>query len=309
MKILYVNTKAYDYLTATLVEGLQQLGCEVWASEASNYAPKIDDALIPAYAEQADLIVVGSNMGVRTEVLRGVRNPRLVFVDGNDFQGLLVPEALRFKMIFKRELGRAFGDAAASYVFPLPFAAERRYFTAPPAQKDILITFLADLGGNPLRYSVYQRVINLRHSRVMAGVTGERAYSNPPGPMPIETPMYREALNRSVISINVPGLGYDCARYWEILAARAMLLTFEPDIVIPESFSDGVDCVSFRTLEEFEEKVVYYGNHVDLATTIAQRGHERLLAHHTTKARASYFLALIRQHIDRSGFWEPPRAG
>lgn len=305
MRILYVNTTAYDYLTATLVEGLLELGCEVRASEGSNYADKLEDELIPAYAEQADLIVVGTNAGVRVDLVRAMRNPRRVFVDGTDFQALLPPADLRFKMIFKRELGRAFVDAAASYVFPLPFAAERRYFTASPMQKDILVSFLADLGSNPLRFSIYQRLMNLRHPLVYTGVTGERAYRNPPLPQPIETPMYREALNRSLISVSVPGLGYDCARYWEILAAKAMLLTFEPDIVIPEGFSDGVDCVSFRSFEEFEAKVAHYGNNVDLASAIAERGHARLLSHHTTRARAAYFLEVVRRHIDRPGVCEP----
>lgn len=301
MKIFYVNTPVYDHLTATLVEGLQELGCEVLASEASNYARKLDDGQIAAYAEQADLIVIGTNVRVRSDLVRDVRNPRKVFVDGDDFQGIHPPQGIGLKMIFKRELGRSYPDPAAAHVFPLPFAAERRYFVEP-VDKDILITFLADLQGNPLRFSVYQRLVNMRHPQVMAGMTGERAYTNPPRPLPADTPVYRNALARSVISINVPGLGYDCGRYWEILAAKAMLFTFDPDIFIPEAFSDGVDCVSFRTFEEFDDKLAFYSSRIDAAAAIAERGHQRLLAHHTTRARAAYFLDLVRRHIDRPGF-------
>lgn len=302
MKILYINTTVYDYLTATLVEGLLELGCELRASEATNFAEKIPDHLVKDYAEHADLIIVGSNLGVRSELLLGIRNPRIVFVDGSDYQNLSPPEGLRFKMMFKRELCRRMPDPSAAYVFPLPFAAERRYFAGLAVQRDILVSFVANFAANPLRFSVHQRLANVGHPQVVSGTTGERAYDYPPKPLPIETPMYRQLLYRSLISVNVPGAGYDCARFWEILAARAGLFTFEPDIVIPDGFSDGVDCVSFRSLDEFEDKLQHYLPRQQLAAEIAERGHRRLLAHHTTKARASYFLTVVGRHIGRPGY-------
>lgn len=66
---------------------------------------------------------------------------------------------------------------------------------------------------------------------IVSGTTSERACSHAHG-IPIDTPRYRNLLHRSRISINIPGAGYDCARNWEILAARAMLMSLEPDIVI-----------------------------------------------------------------------------
>lgn len=291
MRIVYVNTPAYDYLTATLIEGLNELGHELVCTEASNYGRALPDDKVLALAESADLIVVGSNAGVRHHLLQGVSNPRLIFVDGGDGAQFDVPPSLRFKAVFKRELcreDRAVGPNHA--VFPLPFAAERRYFT-PPVAKDILVSFIATLRTNPLRNSIHVRLQNQNNPAIVSGSTSERSYSvGQPRPLPIGTPNYHQILARSLISVSVPGMGWDCARFWEILAARAMLLTFTPDIVIPDGFKDGIDYATFASLDEFESKLKFYTAKPERAQKVAAKGHERLLAHHTTAHRAAYFL-------------------
>ena len=64
----------------------------------------------------------------------------------------------------------------------------------------------------------------------------------------------------------------------------------------------------FLTIKRHDRTLLWLNNFFLLAVA-TMPFFAGLLAHHTTKARASYFLALVRQHIDRSGFWEPPRAG
>ncbi len=305
MNILYINSPIYDYLTATLIEGLRQLGHNVACSEASNYGEKLADEKVPEFAERADLIVVGSNVGVRSSLVQGVRNSRKVFVDGSDNQECSVVTDIRFKVVFKRELNRCLIEAAEQYILPLPFAAELRYFSDGTINKDLLVTFLANMRTNPLRYSVHQRLRNLRNPQIISGTTNERSYSsNNASANAQETPNYRQLLQRSLISVNVAGAGYDCARFWEILAARAMLFTQESDIIIPDGFTDGVDCVTFRSLPEFEEKMIYYLSRLELVKEIAERGHQRLLAHHTSRARAEYFLTQVARHILRPGYCE-----
>jgi SAM-dependent methyltransferase len=104
------------------------------------------------------------------------------------------------------------------------------------------------------------------------------------------------------MSVNVVGAGYDCTRYWEILAAGAMLFTQELDIVIPNGFTDGVDCVLFRSLDDFDEKIIYYLNHEELSKSIASRGYQRLLTYHITLARTEYILRKVALSIDRIGY-------
>lgn len=302
MRILYVNTTVYDYSTATLIEGLTSLGHELRSTERSNYATALPDRDVAAFAETADLIVIGSNMGVRYELVRQIRNPRIVYVDGSDFQSINPPTDVRFKAIFKRELGRALPDPPAKRIHPLPFAAERRYFASKPVEKDIAVSFVANLSSNPLRYSIYQRLLNCGRREVVAGSTGERSYDGL-APEPMETPVYREILHRSRVGISAPGNGYDCARYWEVLASGAMLLTWDLDIVIPNGFSDGVDCMSFRSLDEFNEKLAFCFSHPDAVAEIAARGWERLHSHHTSEKRAAAFLDRACMEVARPGFW------
>jgi hypothetical protein len=111
-------------------------------------------------------------------------------------------------------------------------------------------------------------------------------------------------LARSKISISAPGAGYDCARYWEILAAGAMLFTYDPDIVIPNGFTDGVNCATFSSISEFEDKLEYYLAHPARVADIAAAGQAHLLKHHTTARRASWFLKLALLAVQRPGFCE-----
>jgi len=302
MKIVFINTPIFDYMTAGLIEGLTALGHDVACSEASNYGRALPDVDLRQRAEQADLIIVGSNANVRHHLLQSVANPRKVFVDGGDSASLAVPPSIRFKAVFKRELCREDRVAQADFIRPLPFAAERRYFV-PPQPRDILVSFIANMGTNPLRNSIHQRLQNRKNLAIVSGSTNERTYSvSAPQPLPISTPSYYQVLARSLISVSVPGMGYDCARYWEIPAAGAMLLTYEPDIVIPNGFRDGVDCATFASLDEFESKLKFYTAKPERAVKVAEKGHQRLLAHHTTERRAAWFLDHAMALVERPDY-------
>lgn len=303
MKIVYVNCAVYDYLTASLIEGLDALGHEVFTSQPAGRGTVLPDADLRKAAETADLIIVGSNQGVRTHLVQDIGNPRKVFVDGGDQQDFGVTNNIRYKLVFKRELSRRFPDAEGQFVFPLPFAAEQRYFSTEPVQRDLAVTFLANMHTNPWRNSVHQRLKNFRNPSIVSGTTNERAYSaSQPKATAVETPLYRQLIRRSLISVSVAGAGYDTARFWEILAAGAMLFTQDLDLVIPHGFTDGVDCVTFRSLDEFDEKLMFYLNRGDLVKQIAERGHARVKAHHTTAGRAQQFLDAVNRHIGREGY-------
>jgi hypothetical protein len=147
--------------------------------------------------------------------------------------------------------------------------------------------------------------VNRNDPTVFAGSTGERAYdSKRSRGLPIETPRYREILFRSQIAVNVAGAGYDCARHWEILAAGAALFTQELDIVVPEPFTDGVNCFVFDSLGAFEARLDELLAAPKRVAEVAAAGHAHLKAHHRTRDRAAYFVARVREHIDRSGCCE-----
>jgi hypothetical protein len=299
MKIVCIISPYYDYLTGSIIEGLQELGHDIIASEESNYAVKSSDSRIRRGVESADIIVVFSNRKVRTWLVENVQNPAKVFVDGSDFQSFSVCPDMLFKVIFKRELNKCWINKQPEHVYPLPFAAEKRYFKHTECSRNINVSFAANLNNNTMRYSINQRLLNRGDNAIFAGGTGECAYV--PKKLkgkPIETPKYRELLYRSKIAINVAGAGYDCARYWEIVAAGAMLLTQELDIQMPNPFVDGEHYVVFRSLDEFQEKLDLLLADPARVAAIASSGYEHLVKHHTTAARAAYFLDIVKKSMD-----------
>lgn len=300
LNILYINSENYDYLTATLIEGLNALSHIVKCAENSNYGNKLPEEKLTVFAECADLIVVGSGARSNLDFIKNILNKKIVYVDGSDHQSIEIPDGIPFKAIFKRELCCADNSCSDRFIFPLPFAAEKRYFSSQ-RKKDILVSFLANMNMNPLRQSIHTRLQIRNQVGIISGSTKERAYSpSDAKPFPIETPGYHELLSRSMISINVPGFGYDCARFWEILAARAMLMSYTPDIVIPHSFQDGVNIVTFSSIPEFEDKLEFYLERPALVSSIANKGYEHLCTYHTTKCRAEQFLELALEAIRRA---------
>lgn len=300
MKIVSIISPYYDYLTASLMEGLQELGHEIISSEESNYTKKTPDRQLRKSAEKADWIIVGGNQRVRTWLVEDIENPNKVCIDGDDQQEFNVYPHILFKIVFKRELNRMWQNSAGEPVYPLPFAAEKRYFCNGPDQRTIKVAFAANMNANTMRYSVYQRLINKNDPRIFCGATGERAYLKKKcSGMPIETPKYREILSQAQIGVNVAGAGYDCARFWEILAAGAMLMTQELDIAIPHSFTEGLNCVVFRSLDEFDAKFEWLLYDPAAVSRIAEAGYQHLLRYHTTTARAAYFLDIVANVDDR----------
>jgi len=108
---LYVTTIRYDYTTATLVEGLNAIpGVELRTTTQANYARPAQvlnsqDAI--AYGRQADLLILGYNRGVDTNLYWSIENEGAVrvFVDGGDNSELAVSLAhlRRLHVVFKRE--------------------------------------------------------------------------------------------------------------------------------------------------------------------------------------------------------------
>lgn len=304
LNIVCIQSTTYDYLTATVIEGLQELGHTIVASESSNGARKSSNYTVKAAAERADLIIVFSNVNVRHSLVKHTNNPNIIFVDGSDQQCFSVPSDMRFKAIFKRELNRCWSNKANEPIFPLPFAAENRYFSNQSNLRDIDLSFVAGLASNAVRYSVFYRLSRLNKSKFYIGQTDESAYRHlriKGGPTP--TPMFRSILSRSKVSVNVIGGGYDCARYWEILASGAMLLTQELEIQIPNPFIDGETCIIFKTMDELDEKVDRLFSDPSIIQEIAHAGYVHLVNFHTTKSRAQYLLDEFSQ-IEKSRFCE-----
>ena len=307
MKIVCIQSPVYDYLTSTLIEGLQQLGHTIIASENSNYAKKVSDTLLKKNSENADLILFFSNKLARHSTLSKIDNTNKIFIDGDDSQKFLVPNFIKFKAIFKREINLYHVNKYNEPIFPLPFAAENRYFNHPKMNRNIPISYVANMH-SAYRYAVYECLISKNIKNAYFGNTIEPKPKIKIKGGPTETPIFREILYKSNISVNVIGGGYDCARYWEILSSGALLLTQNIDILMPNPFIGNTHCVIFNSLKELDEKVDFLLSNKDCIEKIREDGYKHLIDYHTTKARAEYFLACVKKIKPESycnSFYEP----
>src|SRR5207244_4531098 len=92
MRVLYVNSTIYDFLTATIIEGLNELSQEapiqLVTTAASNYSrfwqvwPR---QKIYREKRSFDLVILGTNVGVDLELFWDVaRSGRTICIDGAD---------------------------------------------------------------------------------------------------------------------------------------------------------------------------------------------------------------------------------
>ncbi len=100
---------------------------------------------------------------------------------------------------------------------------------------------------------------------------------------------YSEALISSKISVSLPGLGYDTARYWEIPYYGAVLASPYLPIAIPNNFEDMNSAVFFKNYPDFASKVKKILQDGSWSS-IAASGNSLFKRHHTSKKRAEYVL-------------------
>lgn len=107
---------------------------------------------------------------------------------------------------------------------------------------------------------------------------------------------YLEILGKARVGISVRGHGFDTYRYWEIPALGTMLLSEKPRIVIPDNFVHGEEAwfADPARMPDAIREVLAMDTE-----RIAAAGHRKLLAKHTSRARASTVLAHLRAHMGK----------
>jgi spore maturation protein CgeB len=202
-------------------------------------------------------------------------------------------------LVFKREFLNYFEN---KLIFPLPFAAEKRYFKKSSFEKDIDISFLA-ADNNFLREAIKNILKNRYKNNSFTEHTGEISYSGLDG-LPHENPIYFDILCRSKVAINVPGLGWDCGRYWEAISNKALVLTYKLDIKIPDPFIENKHILSFNNLDELVEKIDYCINYPKAVKQMSEEAYSHLIQFHTTQKRAEYLLNTIESNFEYNTFYD-----
>lgn len=83
---------------------------------------------------------------------------------------------------------------------------------------------------------------------------------------------------------------WDCNRFWSNFACGLAQVAETPRIQIPDPPEHGVHCLYASTPDKVGVLVRSLVRKPELATEIAQRGHEHFVQHHSSEARARYFV-------------------
>lgn len=109
---------------------------------------------------------------------------------------------------------------------------------------------------------------------------------------------YFRLIVRSKIGLSIRGAGFDTIRYWEIVAARRLLVSDLPYIHIPNNFEHGKHALFCRPdLSDLLDIVRTYLQDKNTRDAIAHQGHQHLLLYHTCEHRAKQFLDVCQKRL------------
>lgn len=227
----------------------------------------------------------------------GNRIPRpLIYVDSEDSDTLRtdIIEEFNPQVIFKREL-----LAPIDNVYPLPFSSAVPYLTEKFDDQNKTLDLFCTFGfTHQLRKDVidFLSQAKLTDKQFLAldipTLIKEGKYN---ALLPYKE--YIKMIASSKIAISVRGHGRDTVRYWEIPAFETLFLVNDPGIIIPNPFTDGVNCVQFNTLDDLADKIKYYLLHDEERIKIAKAGKEHLYNFHSNEKRAAQFLEVIKSKL------------
>ncbi len=333
MKVLYLTDPFPDYLADSIYYGL----CKVVGSEhvidypykPIYHDPAVREWFLPQVpgvvrreadildllsARQVDLLVLSSPRRGGTTALEALAGrvclPPAVLIDGEDDYHIRRALFRRwgFGLYFKREFSLAWlrrmawarvrsfgldGDLLLrTHPLPLSIVLEA---TLPGADgpRDIEVFFAARASNGQRR----------RADAILRGIQGLRYAggvfdANADPPFALGDGDYYRTLRRARIGVSVRGGGFDTLRYWEVVACGALLISEEPDIVIPNNFQHGRHAIFCRRdLGDLGKLIRYYTTHTEERDAIAAEGYAHLLKHHTCERRAEYFLQVCRREL------------
>lgn len=104
--------------------------------------------------------------------------------------------------------------------------------------------------------------------------------------------VYRRARIALNVHAEVSGPYASIFRLFEITGAGAMLLTDDlPNL--PDLFQPGVEAITFSSVQDCVDKLIYYLEHEDERAEVARRGQKRTLAEHCFEHRIPRLMAQV----------------
>ena len=282
MDIVCITAEHYDILTEVIIEGIR----------CTEHSIKVNNK---EFLAEADLILMFLSMERKNEPLLNyiVQNKwekKTAIIDDEDRLELIEPGAVGvFRIYFKREL---YIEDIRKNIKPMPFGAMKAYFKykGKVDNKYSVICSMAT-GTNLRRLKIEEAVRSLGIQNSMVGRIG-RANACTPSTHELKQ-IYYKSLAESKIGVSYYGSEYETARFWEIPASGALLLSPPIKIQIPNPPVAGIHFVSYNNEEELKDKIKYYLENEQERALIAKQGYEYVLKYHTSKERAKYLLGVI----------------
>lgn len=317
MKIACVTPDGkFDYLCATVLEGLTDLGHELVVSDPGNGVVKhaMNDGDFKAIARDADLLLlffgkVRGNRPPRHYFLDelGFPKERVGYVDGGEWRfdgwhtkeqeeaSLLDPSRRRGEPwldegmfqrcghYFKRE---CYKQDVERGVIPLPFAMRKKHVVDFPqgyidvGEKDIDVFCSFGQARTGMRKEAIAACEHLRdtHNKEWPLNVVVRHDLSPEE--------YKDHLRRARVVVDAWGGGDCCDRFWEGVGAKACVLHQRYNIEFPDPFVDWDTAVGFSTVEELSNNLHRLAYNNSEAEAIGQRGFKHALERHTAEDRA-----------------------
>lgn len=224
-----------------------------------------------------------------------------------------------FKIYFKRE--KNLDDEYPDNVEPLPFSAERRYFTSGKNfdniwdNKDLNLSCLFRSDGIDERKNLINEIAN-RYGNddkcVINNVFGQTLWATSGLDEELEGAntgegvrhhhKYFDVLSKTKINIEGrPGnTAFYTGRMMESLANGCCYFYPTPsyNIDFPNGLVDGEDFIIYHSAEDLIEKIEYYLSHETEMKSIAENGFNKLIKYHTSEVRAKEFIEICERYME-----------
>ena len=329
MKILFINSKKFDYSQDLTYAGLAALigksSIRDFPRHSSyhlniktypknlGYSP---DGLLDIWRSQSinpkncNLVVVGcpkpdalkSFFQIREQIPDSIP---IALVDGGDLEPiggdatrLGHPELWQqtqkgrpFDFIFKREYIK--NKKYAANVYPFPFCMNLNALSIQPDWRyDKQVTFWA-VPSHPIREHAFE-VLSGQFDCDQNGTARNLTFKN----YKFKGRRYHKELSHSRVVISLRGGGWDTLRHWEVPALGPLMVRQKLNIVIPNDFVEGEHMASCKDdLSDLIEVCQYYLEHETERLKMARAAYEHLTKFHTHEVRAKYLLEKVSAKI------------
>jgi hypothetical protein len=189
-----------------------------------------------------------------------------------------------FDVVFKREY--IAGTDLGPNVFPLPFSFNFDQIpTGLPESKKYDVSFWA-VESNPLRTKALDLLADKFDCTANGTARGQIAKHYKRKGM-----HYLRELAACRIVLNIPGVGWDTQRYWEVPAVGGFMVSVKPQIVIPNNFEDGKHLVFCKDdLSDLIELCQRYLREESQREAIARNAFTHCKQYHSDLARAEFIV-------------------